>query len=128
MMDFISICAFATISGTIILIISKRERELSIIISSIIYIIIMIYVITKVGELISIIKTTFKNIDSESSKTIISAGGLALISTASSSICKSAGYKEIAYAIEVLTAIEIILISFPSILELFNSIIEFIGE
>ena len=88
----------------------------------------MIYVITKVGELISIIKTTFKNIDSESSKTIISAGGLALISTASSSICKSAGYKEIAYAIEVLTTIEIILISFPSILELFNSIIEFIGE
>lgn len=129
MTEFIGMCALAAVCSSAILLISKGEKELAIIISSVVYILVMIYVISRAGELFKAlreqfdIELNFPNVD-----ILLKVGGIALVSTVASSICDGTGQKGVSGAIEVFAIIEIIALSMPLIIELFSKIFTLFGE
>lgn len=129
MTEFIGLCALAAVCSSAILLISKGEKELSVLISSVMYILVMIYVISRAGELFKALREQFDiELNFHNADILLKVGGIALISTVASSICDGTGQKGVSCAIEIFAVIEIITLSMPLILDLFSKIFTLFGE
>ena len=129
MSEFIGICAFAAICSSLVLMISKSEKELATLISAALYIIIMIFVITRTGTILEAVKAHFNHVlNIQHFKQLIKCAGIAILSTVASSICNEIGQKGISSAIDVFAVIEILYITTPLIFELFTKLTSLIGK
>jgi len=129
MTEFIKICVFSIVCSASVLIISKREKELSLVISTAIYILVMLYIISQLGSLLDSIRkyingfNTIPNIE-----VLVKAGGIAILSSVGSIICESEGQKSLSYALEIFALIEVFKLCMPIAGELFLTMIKFSGE
>ena len=127
-MEFLKICGIVAICCAAILLFGAREKELSALISSLLYILVMLYVITQVGELITALQNCFSFVDMPTYlPLLLKAAGVALIGGIASSVCESAGQKSAARAIDLLSVIEILCMSMPIIKELLAKIWDILG-
>lgn len=127
-MNFINICALLIICSMSILIFSKSEKELTVIISSALYIIVMIYAIANIGQLIDNLRQYVSGTSFLNFEIILKIGGISIISAITSSICESAGQKGTANAIETVAMVEIIILLLPILKETLTSIFDILGE
>lgn len=128
-MEFVKICGFAVSCGALVLIIANREKELTAAISSVIYIIVMLYAVTRIDELISSIKV----IVTASSEIpyinyIISIIGIAIIGAVASALCENTGQKTVAHAIDVITVTEIFIIVLPIFKDILEKAVKIFGD
>ncbi len=113
-MDFIKICGFAALCGTLTLIIASREKELTALANSLLYVIIMLYAITRASKFIESIKAIFTyGSEIPYLNYILSIIGIATVGTVASSICENSGQKSISSSIELMAVIEIFIIATP---------------
>ena len=122
-MSYIKICAFSIIFSSLLLLISGREKELSSAISSAIFITVVLFVITRAAEMVKSIVWVLESIDVIESEIIIKICGICILSFVSCSICESAGQKGIASSIEMLSAVEILIIFYPTVKKLTDNIL-----
>ena len=129
MTGFISICAFTCICSSIILLVSKREKELSVLISSALYILVMIYGISVLSNFLSMLKDKINGYNSiPNLEILINVCGIGLISSIASSICESEGQKGLSLAIEFFATVDILKVGLPIVFELFSQAISLLGE
>ena len=108
-MDFIGVCGFAAVSSGALLILSSKEKELSKIISAVIYISVFVFIISKVSEYwgemgdFLALGSTYLPIE-----TVLKAGGMALLGTVCATVCEDIGQKGTSKALETFTVIEIL--------------------
>lgn len=129
MMDFFKICGFAAICCSTILLLSGKEKELSSLTSSLLYVISFIYVITRGAELITEYKMYFR-FDGAflPLELILQMSGLALGGAVASAVCETVGQKGIGTTIEILSIIEIIYIAMPTVKDMLGQCIEIFGK
>lgn len=127
-MNFFSICGALSLSSAVILILSKKEKELSSLVSALIFIIAFIYVITKCREMWTA-ANSFVSLygDYVPIDYIIKAGGIALLATVTSVICEEVGQHGIAKIAEILAVIEILHIAFPVCQEYLEKVFGVLG-
>lgn len=127
-MTFINICALLIICSMSIIIFSKSEKELTLIISSALYIIVMIYAVTYIGQLIESLRQYFNDISYLDFDLLLKIVGISIISAVTSSVCESTGQKGMASAIETIAIVEIIILLKPFLRETLASIFDIIGD
>ena len=127
-MEFLKICGVIAVCCAAVLLFAAREKELAGLISSLIYILVMVYVISRAGELITALKNCFSFEDMPSYlPLLLKAVGVALIGGAASAVCEGTGQKNAARAIDLLSVVEILYISIPIIKELLEKIWGILG-
>lgn len=127
-MTFINVCALLIICSLSVLIFSNKERELTVIISSALYIIVMIYAVTNVGQLFKMLEQYISNISFFDFDILLKIGGISVICAVTSSICESTGQKGLASAIETVAVVEIIVLILPTVKETLSKILSIIGD
>lgn len=127
-MTFINICALLIICSMSIMIFSKSEKELTLIISSALYIIVMIYAVSHIGQLIESLRQYFNDIRYLDFDLLLKIGGISIISAVTSSVCESTGQKGMANAIETIAIVEIIILLEPFLKETLSSVFDIIGD
>lgn len=127
-MEFLKICGIVAICCAAVLLFAAREKELTALISSLLYVLVMLYVISQASELITALQKCFDLADMPTCFPILlKAVGVALIGGTASSVCEGTGQKNAARAIELLTVVEILYISVPIIQELLEKIWGILG-
>lgn len=128
-MELLKICGAATICGAAVLLFAAREKELTTLISSLMYIIVMLYAISRAGELITSLQTYFRIADMPVYfPLLLKAAGVALIGGVTSSLCEGTGQKSAARAIDLLSVLEILYISLPIIKDLLDKMASIFGD
>lgn len=128
-MEFLGICGLIAVSSAALLILSSREKEISQIISALIYVIVFVYVLTRATELWSMFKSFFTFADTYlPMQYLLQAGGVALFGTVTATVCEEVGQKGASRTIETLAMIEILYITFPMIKEIFEKLFKVFGE
>ncbi len=117
------------ISAASLLVFDGREKQLSSLISSLIYIITFAYVITKASALWDKAVVVFENFGANLSvKYIMHISGIAILATASATVCEEVGQKAVARIIETVAVIEILYISLPACMDLLEKLFFIIGD
>ena len=128
MIDFLRICGFSAICSAIILMLSKKEQELSSLISSLVFILACSYILFRGENLIRICWQYFPTeYVAVPFSLLLNLGGISFGCVIASSLCECAGQKAIANAIELLGTVEILFISAPTVLELLQRCFQIIG-
>ena len=117
-MEFTEICAIIIFFSSVILIFSKTEKELSVIVSSTVFIIFMIYSVSRLGGFLETVAPFIETIEIIDSKVLLKILGIAIISIIAVSICDTSGQKGMAVAIEIISTVEILTVVFPVIKEM----------
>lgn len=127
-MEFLKICGGAAICCAAVALFAAREKELTTLISTLIYIIVMLYVISRAGELLTMLQTYF-NMENVPTYVplLLKAVGIALIGGVASSVCEGAGQKGASRAIDLLTVLEILYIAIPIVKELLEKTRNILG-
>ncbi len=125
---FVNICAIAAICSTVVLMIAKGEKELSLLLSTVIYILVMIYAITRTGAFFDAVKEGIGVVSIPNMDLILKCGGIGIISSITAVICENSGQKGMACAIETLAVIEIIGLCVPLGAELLDFVYKLLGE
>ena len=126
-MNFYQISALLLILSLLMLIFSKSEKELSVLISVVVFIVCMTYAISRTIELSGMLKSVIENINSVGINAILKIFGIITLSSIAIFVCNSAGQTVFSYIIEILSTIESLIISFPIIKELFLKILKMVG-
>lgn len=125
MTEFFAICSVLALCSAALMILSGREKELVVLISSLIYVVAIVYVLSKVSSLIKVSSTFFDKANEVLPiKYIMQAGGAAVFGTVTSSVCEDVGQKGVARAVETLTVMEMILIFAPIGKKLFENLLD----
>ena len=123
MTEFFAICSVLALCSAALMILSGREKELVVLISSLIYVVAIVYVLSKAT---SIVKSSSLFFDKAENvlpiKYIMQAGGAAIFGTVTSSVCEDVGQKGVSRAIETLTVMEMLLIFVPMGKSLFENL------
>lgn len=127
-MSFVQFCATLIICSATILIFSHSEKELTIIISSSLYIIVMIFIMTRIEDFINKAIPYIKNIEFLDFDLFLKICGLIIISSISITICENLEQKGIASAIELIATVEMLILFLPLIKEFIGKILYIIGE
>lgn len=129
MTEFFSVCGILVIGSATLTIFGGREKQLSSLISSLIYIISFVYVIGKAASLWDKTASFFHNFNGAVPiEYIMQISGIAILGSVSASVCEQVGQKGIAGAIEILAIIETLHISLPWCSELFEKLFLIFGE
>ena len=129
MTGFIGICAFVCICSSLIILISKREKELSVLISSVIYILVMLYVITCLNGILDSVKSHLNGLNSYPGlNLLIKMCGIGIMSATASCICEGEGQKGLSIAVEIFAMVEILRYGLPLVFELFSNALKLLGE
>ena len=128
-MDYFGVCATLALSSAAMLLICGKEKEISALISTLIFVFAFAYALTKgiefCGELKPLLERAEKYI---SLKTVVRTGSIAALGTLTSSVCESVGQKEIARAVETISVIEIFCIFIPICRDALEKIFVFFGD
>ena len=128
-MEFISICGAAAICCGAVLLFAGREKELSSLIASLIYVVIILYGVTRIGDLLTSLQSYLSGIESVPHLALfLKIGGIAIVGTIASVLCENAGQKGAAGAIDLLTVLEILYMSIPVIQEFIDRVFRILGE
>lgn len=128
-MEYLKICGIAAICCAAILLFAGREKELTTLISLLLYILVMLYAISRVGELFTALRTYIHFEDMSAHFSLfLKAGGIAVIGGIASTVCEGSGQKGAARAIDLLTVLEILYVSMPIVKELLEKIWIMFGE
>ena len=101
MTEFYSVCGMLTVCSSVLLLFCGREREFSSLVSVAIYIILTVYILSKVSLLAKSISVFFDKADGILPiERLLSATGIATLGTVTASICENVGQKGAAKAIE----------------------------
>lgn len=129
MTEFLGMCGVLVISAASLLILSEREKQLSSLISSLIYVIAFAYVITKATALWNKASSVFENLSVNfSGKYIMQISGIAILATVCATVCEEVGQKTVARILETAAVIEILYISLPACIDLLEKLFLIIGE
>lgn len=127
-MEFLNICGIAAICCSSILVFAGRERELSVLISCVLYCIIMLYALSQIEELLSTFRTYQSGLDlPKHFSLLLKCGGVAIVGAIASAICENAGQTSAAKAIDLLTVLETLFIALPIFKELMEKVSSFFG-
>ena len=114
MTEFFAICGVLALCSAALLVLGGREKELSVLISAVIYVIATVFVLSKTSALIKNSASFFDKAEAVLPvKYIMQAGGAAVFGAVTSSVCEGVGQKGVAQAIETLTVIEMICMFMP---------------
>lgn len=128
-MEFSNICGFIAICGALLIIISIREKELSSILSTIIYITIMVYAISHVESIILFLRNNINfDIKTKYISELLHITGITLLGATASSICESTGQKNLSKTLDLLTVLKVLSVAVPIIFALFNEFSKLFGE
>ncbi len=127
-MNFADICAFTVVFSSILLIFSKTEKELANVISSVLFISVMLLIIIRFEAIIEPLIPIFEAVKILDSQTLLKILGICFLTLISVTVCEAVGQKGMVVAIEVFSTVEIISAFFPYIKEIFFKVLEFAGE
>lgn len=128
-MEFFEICAVLVFSSAALLLICSKEKEISALISTLIYVFAFAYALTKGVKFCEELKPLLEKAQLYLPlKTIIRTGSIAALGTLTSSVCEGVGQKEIARAVETISVIEIFCIFIPVCREAFEKMFVFFGD
>ena len=114
MTDFTSVCAFAATVSALLLLIAKREKELASVISALLYLSVFAYAALRLGELIGVLQTTLGITEGTAHiDVLLKAAGVALLTSAASTLCEENGQRAAARAVELLGAVEAVFVAKP---------------
>ena len=128
-MDIFKVCAFAVMSCAAVLLISQREKELSALISSLIYVVVALFAITRTGELYGYIRRSIR-LEGEIRyfDVILKSAGVAVVASVASTVCEGTGQKGLAHGIETLAVLEIIYLCMPVFTDLMALAFKIFGD
>ena len=112
--------AFAVLASALILLVSKREKELAQVISGLFYLSVFLYVISRLGSLLDAVRTLFGSIGFSvpHADILLRAAGISLLCAAAAALCEENGQRAAARALELLGVIEVILAAQPIFAEI----------
>ena len=126
MTEFFGICGMLAVCSSVLLLFCGREKELYSLVSVAIYVILTVYILSKVSLLTRAISAFFDKADRVLPiKQLLSAIGIATIGTVTSSICENVGQKGAAKAIDTLAVIEMMFVFLPFFKEVFENVLNF---
>lgn len=127
-MLYIKICGTACICCALILIFAGREKELTSLISSLIYVTILLFAIARGEELFAVLQSVFSAADKPKHfGHILKAGGISIIGTVCATICEGVGQREAAKAVELITALEILISCVPILQDFMTQVTNIFG-
>ena len=127
-MVYLKICGIASICSALILVFVGREKELTALISSLLYVTVMLYAIARGEDLVLALQSIFQNLEKpKHCQVLLKTCGIALTGTVASSICNGVGQKEASKAIEFLTVLEIMAMSVPVFKDLLTQVSNIFG-
>jgi len=124
MNEFFQVCAIASVSGAIILFVSGKEKEFSMLTTALLYILACIYSIEKLQGL----RSMFGSFLIESKQTIpfeliYKLFGIGFAGAAAAAICETFGQKSLVGVIDLITVIEIFSTAFPYLEDMMTKIL-----
>lgn len=126
-MGFVNLSFLLIVASLSVLIFSKYEKDLAIVISSALYIIVAISTFFGIEKIINELKIYIIKLDFIDLTLLVKIAGLSIIATLSSSLCESAGQKGLAEIIELAVTIEILLMLLPAFQKGVESIANMLG-
>lgn len=128
-MEILKVCAFAVLSCAAVLLISQREKELSALISALIYIVVMVFAITRTGELYGYIRDNIR-LEGEIRyfDVILKSAGVAVVASVASTVCEGTGQKGMVHGIEMLAVLEIMYLCMPVFTDLMMMVLKIFGD
>ncbi len=128
-MSFVNLCGILAISSAALLLISPREKEIFSLISVIMYLFTVAYAVGKGAELFENIRGYFDSIGAVISiEYLLRSGGIAIVGAIAASVCEDVGQRQVAKAIETVTAVEILSVILPVCKEMFEKLLTVFGE
>lgn len=128
MNEFFQICAFAAVFGAVLLFLSEKEKEFSMLATALIYILVCIYSLGRLQAM----RDTFTDI-----LQIVSASvpyvflckvlGIAFAGAISSSVCEALGQKGLGGIIDLLTVSEILYVAIPELKDAVQSFVHLLN-
>lgn len=114
--------AFAALASALLLLISKREKELAQVISGLLYLSVFLYAVTRLGELLGVMRGWFSGVEDAipHMDILLHAAGISLLAAAASALCEENGQRAAAHALELLGVVEVILAAQPILGDLFD--------
>ena len=129
MTDFFSFCGILVISSAMLTILSEREKQLSSLISSLIYIISFVYILGKASSLFDKATKIFGGFETAIPiEYIMQMCGIAILGTVCTSLCEQVGQKGIGAALEIFAIVEAMYISFPWCTDMIKKVFLIFGD
>ncbi|ABP67714.1 hypothetical protein Csac_2131 [Caldicellulosiruptor saccharolyticus DSM 8903] len=127
-MEIFNIVILCIVSMLIVSILRKTQKEIAIVITVILGILVFILVVDKLAYIVDKITEMSTKISYANTyiKTLLKMTGIALISEYTASVCKDSGEEAIAKKLEFAGKILILFLSLPLILGLFEVILKFL--
>ena len=118
------ICGFAmaALASALLLLISKREKELAQVISGLLYLSVFLYAMTRLGELLDAVRGWFSGVGNAIPHVdiLLHTAGISLLAAAAAALCEENGQRAAAHALELLGVVEVILAAQPILADLFG--------
>lgn len=128
-MDYFGVCASLSLCSAALLLLCGKEKEISALISTMIYVFAFAYALAKCIEFCSELKPLLEKAEKYIPiKTIIRTGSIAAFGTLTSSVCESVGQKEISRVVETISVVEIFCIFIPVCIDALEKMFVFFGD
>lgn len=113
---------FAALASALLLLISKREKELAQVVSGLLYLSVFLYAMTRLGSLLDIVRSRFSGAAGAipHADILLHAAGISLLAAAAAALCEENGQRAAAHALELLGVVEVILAAQPILADLFG--------
>lgn len=129
MTELFRVCGIAVVCCAGALLLSARERELSTLISVVVYLSVAAYAVTRLGELLSGVRSFLYARDLPlDTGLLLRGGGVALTAAIASSVCENVGNKNAARAIDALAVTEILLLGAPTLYDMLGKLLKIFGD
>lgn len=116
MNDFISACFLVATASALILLIAGREKELASVISSLLFLLAFLHATLRLGMLIDSFLSSINIVGGAVHiDVLLKSVGVALLTTAASTLCEESGQRAAARAVDLLGAIETVFCAMPII-------------
>lgn len=126
-MNIFAAIAISVTGAILILVLKKKNPEISFVLSVCVVIVLLLAAISKMPELISKLEYFARAYDTSYLAVPLKALGISLAAGVTASLCEDAGEKSIAFAVKTVSKISIILVALPLFEELLGQIAGILG-